>query len=209
MSRWISTAIPVALAALVGCLLTLTTASSASSAPGPSPAPVLVLNGTDRPVPVVGPVAASQAGSWNVAVSGTADVRVTNTAPIPVAIQGGEAAATPVMNAGAAAFNSLGESTNVLYTVPAGKRLLVDEIGFNTYVSSGSVIASVCREGYVYCLPVPVQDQGVVAGGTRFVGTQRVTYFVEAGEQLLAVCVKSTQVSGDYCSATFVGRLVD
>jgi hypothetical protein len=217
MSPWIKTAAFVVLAAFAGGILTLTTPDPAASAPGPTPAQVLVVNGAAQPVPVApqgtttvaGSVVASQGGTWNVGLTGTADVRVTNTAPVPVTVQGGEAAAPLVMNSAATSFTGLGEATLVLYTVPAGKRLLVEQIAFNTYAATGSVIAAVCRDGFTNCLAVPLQNQGVVAGGTRFVGSERVTYFADAGEQLLAACTKGAQSGGDYCSATFVGRLVD
>lgn len=163
---------------------------------------------TQGTTPVSGTVAATQNGSWSVGVTGTADVRVTNASPLPVTLTGGEAAAQLVMNAAAGPFTS-GESTVVLYTVPAGKRLIVDQVGINSHVAAGTVLASICREGYVDCLPIVVQNQGFFGGNVQFSGTEQVTYFAEAGELLFGFCAKSTASSGDYCSATFVGRLVD
>jgi hypothetical protein len=217
MKRLSKLAVRAMLAAGVGGLFTVITMGPATSAPGPTPASVLVVNTASQPVPttpqgtttVQGAVTASQEGIWNVGVTGTVDVNVTNTAPVPVTVQGGATDAPMVMNASATSFSSLGEATLVLYTVPSDKRLLVDQIGFNTHVATGSVVASICWDGFVNCLPIPLQNQGTVAGANYFVGSQQVTYFADPGTQLLGACAKTTQQSGDYCSATFVGRLVD
>src|SRR5437763_17162019 len=124
MSAWLKTAAAVVIVACAGAGLTIATPSPATSAPGPPTGQVLVVNGAGQPVPVApqgttivgGSVAATQSGAWNVGVAGTADVRVTNASPLPVTLQGGEAAAQLVMNSVAASFNALGESTVVLYT---------------------------------------------------------------------------------------------
>ena len=216
MSAWLNTAAAVVVVAFASAVMVSAAPPPATSAPGLSPAHVLVINGAAQPVPVApqgttivgGSVAATQSGTWNVGVAGTADVRVTNASPLPVTLQGGEAAAQLVMNAAAASFTS-GESTVVLYRVPAGKRLIVDQVGISSHVVAGTVRAAICREGFIYCLPIVVQNQGVFGGNVQFAGTERVTYFAEAGEQMFGVCANSTGSSGDYCSATFVGRLVD
>jgi hypothetical protein len=92
--------------------------------------------------------------------------------------------------------------------VPAGKRLLVEQVAISSYTSSGTIIGSVCREGFVNCLAIALQNQGAFGSVTRFVGSERVSYFVEPGEQFLGSCAKSVSTGGDYCSAMFVGRLV-
>jgi len=130
MSAWLNTAAAVVVVAFASAVMVSAAPPPATSAPGLSPAHVLVINGAAQPMPVApqgttivgGSVAATQSGTWNVGVAGTADVRVTNASPLPVTLQGGEAAAQLVMNAAAASFTS-GESTVVLYRVPAGKRL--------------------------------------------------------------------------------------
>ncbi len=130
MSAWLNTAAAVVVVAFTSVVMVSAAPPPATSAPGLSPAHVLVVNAAAQPVPVApqgktivgGLVAATQSGTWNVGVAGTADVRVTNASPLPVTLQGGEAAAQLVMNAAAASFTS-GESTVVLYSVPAGKLL--------------------------------------------------------------------------------------
>ena len=204
MSTWVKPAAFALLAVFTAAVLTMTTAGPAVSAPGP--APVLVTNSASQPVPVAAQGTTSVAGSVAASQTGTWTVNVAATTPLPVAVQ--PDAGELVMNSVASSF-SAGESAVVLYTVPAGKRLLVEQVAINSYTSSGTIIGGVCRDGFVNCLAIALQNQGAFGSVTRFIGSERVSYFVEPGEQLLGTCTKSVSTGADYCSAMFVGRLVN
>ncbi len=101
---------------------------SVNAAP-PHGTPVVIQNNTSDPVPVNG----------NVVVSGTANVNVTNTVPVAVAgpVTVTTASPIPVHGSGMCTDQPNGYFTNwvycPLYTVPAGKRLIVDSVSWMLY----------------------------------------------------------------------------
>jgi hypothetical protein len=98
----------------------------------PPSAPVTVENTSSNPVPVTG----------NLGISGTANVNITNTVPVsitntPVPVTTG--VQEPVHIYGYCETGGLACPSPVLYTVPTGKRLVVEYFSCNSYIDGAFV----------------------------------------------------------------------
>jgi len=179
---------------------------------GPNaPAPVIVSNTSANPVPVVqqGPV--SIAGG--VTISGTPNVTVGNTAAFPLPVQDVDRpTAEPVVGTfvNASPFNFIN-----MYTVPVGKRLIVEHVSALLNVPTGvKVIDGQLNDllgagpiGKLYLLPT---FTGASSSTTdRYVISQPIKFYVAGGDTLQAVfdSFPSTQSLDAFCS--FSGYLVD
>src|SRR5438128_444662 len=73
-----TTGVGVAITLTVGLALGGVLFAVVPAGAGQGPSSVIVANTTSQPVPVAGTITATEGGAWNVALSGTAPVSVTN-----------------------------------------------------------------------------------------------------------------------------------
>lgn len=209
----------IAVAGLVCFLVYAAVILSPTRAPAPqSPpsAPVTVVNTTANPVPVIqqGPVTLN--GTPNVNIANTPNVNVANTAASPVLVRSVDSGSAEPVEA-SVAFPS-GRGTSViagsLYTVPAGKRLVVEHVSAVCSVRTGTRLeyASIgtlpAGNGGPALYLIPVLTGPSSLGGDSFVISQAVKFYVSAGEQLYVAAYETTVTDG-VGTFSFTGYLVN
>ena len=130
-------------------------------------------------------------------------VEVSNAAPIPVTVN--PAAEEVVQVFMAAVFQSIDTVCN-LYTVPAGKRLVVEyvSLGFNAPTDSLFRATLLVDDG-----PSHIELIGQKNPTGLFVVSHPVTFYVEAGQSVQMFFHFADQFVGDVGECTLLGRLVN
>jgi hypothetical protein len=184
---------------------------------------VEVVNPTTRPVPTVaqgvtqvgGTVAATQGGSWQI------DVGNTTANPVPVQIVGGgpgtpDAPVSEWVSAGQCAQTINFTGSVAIYTVPAGKRLLVEDM---------SVYASGNNRNLTGAEPTAIQFircgtdtyrryfsiyaiEGFGSSPAVGTGGDAVHFVVDAGQTIVCEHAQRSTNGGETCGWV-TGRLVD
>ena len=200
--------------------------------------PVEVVNTAAKPVPTAAQGTTNVAGTVNVGnepsvnVANTPNVNVANTPSVTV----GNDAATPVPvrdvdNPGrkplckheAVAFgvSDTLESTGVMFTVPAGKLLVIEYVSVHAFMPAGQKI-----RGFIYAVDSPpggddplnpnyalvFSPQGgpFQPGSTDlFVVGQPMRLYAEAGKQIQALFARSDDSGTGVLAVDFCGYLVD
>jgi hypothetical protein len=195
MSHWDRSG-PVAVAAIGALLLTVPLQAA------PPDREVKVINTPAEAVPV--------------AVEGTPSVTVGNTLSQPVPTLSADAAARqPVQRTGLlifAAGDQIEEQT--LYTVPAGKRLVIEEASVRAQLFDGVSQAMVFLRSHGGGLGghyVPLTSIGVIDGmGTVLVGTELLRGYADEGTNVDAsITINTAGGNGARIEVTFTGHLVD
>ena len=136
-------------------------------------------------------------------------VEVSNAAPIPVTVN--PAAEEVVQVFMAAVFQSIDTVCN-LYTVPAGKRLVVDYVSgyfFGPLVDVDSIYRARLIRGAGFRIELNGQKKNATAIHGSFTVSQPVTFYVEAGQTPQMFFHFADQFEGDAGERTLVGRLVN
>jgi len=151
-----------------------------------------------------------------VAVQGTPSVTVGNAPSQPVPTRGvDEPARQPVQRTGLlifAAGDQIKEQT--LYTVPAGKRLVIEEASVRAQLFDGVSQAMVflrSNGGGFGGHYVPLTPIGLIDGlGTVLVGTEALHGYADAGTNVdVSITINTASGSGGRFEVTFTGHLVD
>lgn len=167
------------------------------------------------PLPVSGTVAATQSGAWNVGILGSPNVTVANPAGNPVQVRDVNEASQPVAAAnGLAFFESAAQVDIPLYTVPPGKRLVIEYFSGECFMPTGrTAVASVRYLGAGRLLQhwltmSPPATSGSALPFTSFGGPLRA--YVDPGVPVEAIVVTDGAItdSGSGCNATISGHLV-
>jgi hypothetical protein len=166
----------------------------------------------DRDVKVIN----TPAEAVPVAVQGTPSVTVTNTAahPVPTRSQD-EPGLQPVQRTDLVIF-AAGEQVKdkTLYTVPAGKRLVIEEASVRAQLFTGvsqSMVFLRATGGGFGVHYVPLTSVGPVDGmGTVLVGTELLRGYADPGVNVDAsVTLNTASGSGGRFEVTFTGHLID
>ncbi len=106
-------------------------------------APVMV---TNTPLPIQGPVNAAQSGPWNVGITGGA-VSVANSESSPVLTRdmdnGARQPLQKVLCVGTGSSTGLCGPVGNVFTVPDGKRLVIEQVSGSCEQEQGTVVADV------------------------------------------------------------------
>jgi hypothetical protein len=100
-----------------------------------------------------------------------------------------------------------------LFTVPAGKRLVVEYASANAIVSAGQVIVAEIGSGFGldefrHALPIS-QPATEIAGETTTIVSQQLRLYVDAGTDLKMSCTRSLAGPAGFVRMNFSGYLVD
>ena len=199
--------------AITGLVSILAAASLATSrghaAVAAGSAPVTVMNTAVNPVPmsgsvsatVSGTVAVTQSGTWNVGQTGTWDVAV----PDPVTVQTGT---TPlsVTDASASSRTSVeidlsstfqtGDTvsgTNATYTVPTGKRLVLEYISAFGGLQPGQKMLECDLNNLVF---IPFTDNGSDSASEYFTFSQPVKFAFNGGTTVSIGATRNSTSNG-------------
>jgi hypothetical protein len=195
-----------------------------------------ITNDNSSPVPVTGSVtgnvtgqvsivgtptvAAQQSGPWNVGIAGTPSVTVQNpvnsvtvnnpaNSPIPVTLT--SSAPEQIVRLHDSGAGPFWPNTNLLYTVPKGKRLMIKFVSAQAIIDNGKmrVVVNVdaLQNGFFEHY-IPLSDQGQF-GLSYFVAAEQVTIVAEAGENVSWTCFPSDPNKQGDCKVLVVGTLVD
>jgi hypothetical protein len=192
----------------------------AQSAPAPAPEASFVV-----------PVSAQQSGPWSVSLQGTPTVSIGN-APIVNAQQTGS---WTVGLAGPLTIRSeadhpqqpvfavlddmmldtgVGATTALVYTVPAGQRLVIERISVRVLAAAGqSVLGSVTLGINSHSLELPLHDGGFYAdhgpsGGEIFVGGESMHVLLDANSGIYATVERNASTGQAFGSFHVTGYLV-
>ena len=216
---------PILAAAGIATLVVGLTLGTPQPAFAPPPAAVVVVNTPSNPVPT-----AAQ-GTTPVEVTNTASVTVANSAanPIPVVAQGTSAveitnttplavrdadnpARQPFQGEASVAFPAGGDTINVFFTVPAGKRLVVEHVTATIAVSPGqhalmNVMTTANGNQAVHFMsPTP---QGEWIGFQVFGVSQPVRFYADAGTQVRLQANKNGTTGIGSATVSLSGHLVN
>ena len=199
--------------AIAGLVSLLAAASLATSRGGAvavtGTAPVLVMNNASSPVPVTGTVsatvsgtvAATQSGAWNVGQSGTWNVGVpdpvtvqTGTTPLAVT-DSGATSRTPKEVDLSSTFQN-GDTvtgTNATYTVPSGKRLILEYVSAFGGLQPGQHMLECDLNNVVF---IPFTDNGSDAASEYFTFSQPVKFAFGAGTTIGISATRNSSSNG-------------
>ena len=138
-------------------------------------------------------------------------VEVSNAAPIPVTVN---QAAEEVVQVSMFAItpNLTQEAVCNIYTVPAGKRLVVDYVSgyfFGPLVDVDSIYRARLIRGDGFRIELNGQKKNATAALETFTVSQPVTFYVEAGQSVQMFFHFADQFVGDVGECTLLGRLVN
>jgi hypothetical protein len=138
-------------------------------------------------------------------------VEVSNAAPIPVTVnQAAEEVVQVFMAADFEPFNI--RTVCNLYTVPAGKRLMVDYVSgyfFGPLVDVDSIYRARLFRGDGFRIELNGQKKNATSTDGSFTVSQPVTFYVEAGQTVQMLFHFADQFVGDVGECTLLGRLVN
>jgi hypothetical protein len=179
--------------------------------------PTVTIDQAQLPLPVQGSVsvggtvAATQSGAWNVGITGTPNVKVTNPAAAPVlSVNVNDPGRTPYQSFKfAACFH--GACSATFAAVPAQHRLVMEHItGLVTLSSSTTAIQVALQENFgldnfvsIFIAPPPISSAGSV---TEF--DQAIRGYADAGEQPIVTVVANVELL-ESNNFTLIGYLVD
>jgi hypothetical protein len=196
--------------AVIGSIMSRYAAADSSAAADPNKDVVI----SNVPLPVTGTVAASQSGAWNVGIQGNPNVTVANPGGNPVQVRDVNEASQPVVATdGFTPFENANGLNALLYTVPAGKRLVIEYFsGLCNLPPGQAAIASIryqsggiLRQHWLTMSP-PAPPSPF--SFTSFGGPLRA--YVDPGitvESLVITNANTTNIFG--CDATISGHLVN
>ena len=170
--------------------------------------PVEVVNGPTNPVPVI------QLGTPTVNLSSSNNnVVVVNPTNKPVLVrQVDSGALQPVSTSGGFLILSGDTSgSQLLYTVPSGKRLVIEYFSFDIDVPPGETITRTMLRpdpGFDNLIAIP-HFTGNGSAGAIWQSSQLVKYYAEAGQQIFALVFRDSTVGVANGRATMAGYLVD
>jgi hypothetical protein len=158
-----------------------------------------VANAAANPVPVVqqGPVSISAGSS----------VKVTADSPLAVT--------APGQIVRISAYFELAGGTDLnLYTVPTGKRLLINYVSADGRVTDGNITCSLFvttlgGDSLGYSVGIPIAEQPLAGGGTILKASVQAEIVVNTGESLQGIFSKDSPTSAGYIDLLAIGTLVD
>jgi hypothetical protein len=167
------------------------------------------------PLPVSGTVAATQSGAWNVGILGSPNVTVANPSGNPVQVRDVNEASQPVAAPGGLPFQ--GGTSSVLlplYTVPAGKRLVIEYFSAECFLPAAQTAVASVRypsAGGILLQHWLTMSPPAASGFfplTSFGGPLRA--HVDPGSLVEAIVVTNANVTDQSrCNATISGHLVN
>ena len=177
----------------------------------------------------VNTVKASQAGAWNVGIAGTPTVVLSGASTVSLAadasVQIGNAANSPVLVRDvdrpseqpiranlSATFNAGFAASTVddTYTVPGGKRLVVEFVTVNITLPNGqtAMFARLDSSGFNQYLALTILGNDAT-NKPVFIGTHRVFTIYEPGTIVEAFGVRNSGTGGGTLTMTISGYLTD
>jgi hypothetical protein len=198
---------PIGWAGAAAVLLVLTVAISpvrqAVASAGSNISSVFVTNDAAHAVPV------APQGTVNIAGS----VGVTNTSTNPVAVTDVNDAQQPVILQGSINFSvGASESDDLVYTVPAGKRFVLETISMSASLPTGENIGADVDGELGLANPVHWQiiptNEGVFSGDNIFAAFQQGRIYFEPGEQIYTEVGRSATTGAGGGSISISGYLV-
>jgi hypothetical protein len=158
--------------------------------------PVFVTNGASNPIPIQGGVTVNSIPAVQVsslpAVQLGADnqIKVSNDASSPVPVSNArEASRVPMTlhNAGNIPENTVGSSTSQIYTVPAGKRLIIQSVFLSGSTHQGQLLLAGQLEmgsNLIIDVPIVMTNEGVLGDRAYFGGVVQGPFYVQAGDSV-------------------------
>ena len=181
----------------------------------PAEAVPVAVQGTPS-VTVLGTTSVAVQGTPSVTVQGTPSVTVGNTLSQPVPTRSVDnPARQPVQRTGLVIIGTADQiEEQTLYTVPAGKRLVIEEASVRAQLFAGVSQAMVflrSNGGGFGGHYVPLTSVGALDGfGTVLVGTELLRGYADAGTAVdVSVTINTASGSGGRFEITLTGHLVD
>lgn len=185
--------------------MTLAIAATTSPAFAQSKAQVSVINPTTSPVNISGPVTVTNS---------VLPVEVSNADPIPVTLITSQS--PEIVQKMVSDLLDTGDHNGNcdIYTVPAGKRLIIEYVNFHVGGGADDVArifhVTIRKDGPAsgdfYVLPLP----GLLnPAGTRYEISQPITMYADAGETVFGVLANPTVFNQMEFGCRIAGRLVD
>ncbi len=193
--------------------------SRAPAAPDPSGKSVTVAN-TPLPVTIDNPtVPVQQSGAWTVGLSGIPTVKVDPGSPVPVQVQVNDPAWQPFSgkadmtiqdgwSGGAAQFVVLG--TDTPFTVPAGKRAVVEFVSLYAYVPIGQQLQHVVLGGVMGTHFIQLSATDYTPWQLSLVSaSQEMKLYLQSGSTLTISVGRTTGTGEQNVMAYMTGHYVD
>lgn len=176
-----------------------------SPAFAPPPSVVIVANPPSNPVPTVAQ------GITPVEITNTASVTVANTTPLAVR-DADNPARQPFQSESSESFPAGGDTINVFFSVPAGKRLVVEQVTASIGVLPGQHalmnVMTTANGNQVVHFMKPT-EQGEWVGFQVFVVSQPVRFYADAGTQVRLQVNKNSTVGIGSATVSLSGYLID
>jgi hypothetical protein len=220
MNRFKNHLIVAAALSLLAAIGTFMNSNQAAAQGPPDGLAVKIVNPVPVPVTgsttVSGAVAATQSGAWNVGILGSPNVTVANPSGNPVQVRDVNEASQPVAAPGGSPFPG---GTNFvvlpLYTVPAGKRLVIEYFSGECFLPAGQTAVASVRypsgillQHWLTASPPATGPAGPFSTITSFGGPLRA--YVDPGSLVEAIVVTNANVTDQSrCNATISGHLVN
>jgi hypothetical protein len=140
-------------------------------------------------------------------------VEISNATPIPVAVS--STASEQLVRVHDHVTSDLWTSVRPIYTVPAGKRLIIKYLNADGIIDNGKIavdleiLQTVSPFAFVN-YRIPVADQGFFSDNhSLFAGSEEVFMFADSGEVIRWICIPSDINRTGACNVAFFGTLIN
>jgi hypothetical protein len=221
MTRYLRLVPSILVPVAVVAMLIPSSRTTVSAAPTPPVTPVLVTNSTAQPVPTVvqGTTAVSITGTPTVSLANGSQVAITNTVTSPVLIRDVDGPAAQPFNYWdndgqfTAGFLAANAGAPAAFTVPSGKRLVIEFVSAFAQIPGGQniVFGRIDTTGQSIYLTMTHTGTFFQAGEQveGFVTTQRTFTVLEPGTQVFPTAARDSGTGNGLFQVQIAGYYVD